>query len=271
VLFAGLVSAYDVVGRCYPKGADLFRAFLRLHEVENLKLGCRAAAFSVPAERWMPLWRDLGRRRSLDPDAFRSGRPPGPFSGGCLEGAPPWNGGDLSAAELSWDLWASREVVAAARNLSARDEDARQIALARVRDRDLQVLRRGASRFGLTPAAAAASTALLGEELGVANAEALAGWRPEAGPFDERLRRGLSLAGASPPDWRALELAFRRKRRRLCLRAFRGNPFCLAPPVAYLTLKEEEVRSVRAVAEAETGGPAESALDLLLAAGPMES
>lgn len=269
-LFRELLAGYETVLRSYPFGADLVRSLLRLHELENLKLGWRSLVFSVPAERWMPLWRPLGRQASLDPESFRSGSLPKGFRRGLLEGAPAPAGGHPEAAELSWDRWGSEELLRAARGLPKREEGARRIAIALVRERDLQIVRRGVSNFGMTAGAVAASTALVGEELRAEAVESLSRWKPRDGPLERRIAKRLGLHGALPADWPALELALRRSRRALCRRAFRANPFCLAPAIAYLTLKEEELRGVRALAEAEGAPDVQDTLRFVLAAGPLE-
>lgn len=269
--FRELVAGYATVLRCYPTGVALVRSLLRLHEIENLKLGWRALAHSVSPARWMPLWRPLGTLGSLDPEAFRGRSLPEGYRRGLLAGAPDAGGAEPLAAELAWDRWGSEEILRAARGLPAREEGARRIAHALVRERDLQIVRRGVSRYGLTAGAAAASTALAAEELGEAAVEDLARWNPREGPLRRELARKLGLRGATPADWPALELALRRSRRDLCRRAFRADPFCLAPAVAYLTLKEEEIRGLRAVAEAETAAGEGDVLRLVLAAGPLES
>jgi hypothetical protein len=44
-------------------------------------------------------------------------------------------------------------------------------------------------------------------------------------------------------------MSIRRERLRLCRRAFVGDPFRLAPPLAVILMAEEEARAVRALME----------------------
>jgi hypothetical protein len=274
-LFSELVADTETVLRSYPDtGADLFRALLRLQELENLKLAWRSIVHSLPAERWLPLWRPLGWNRSLDPETLLSGNRELSFGRGLLEGAPVPAGGDPSAAELAWDSWGSRELLRAARSLPRAEELARRIATALVRERDLQIVRRGVPNFGMTPAAVAASTVLVSEELEETAVEGLSRWTPADGPLERSVAKRLGLKGPAPGNWPALELALRRSRRALCRSAFRGDPFCFAPAVAYLALKEEEIRGLRALAEAEAAGSVakiDDSLELALAAGLLEA
>jgi hypothetical protein len=145
--------------------------------------------------------------------------------------------GDPAAAELGFDRWASRGIVEAAAALPAVDRVAAELALAVVRERDANVKAR-----------------LSGE----ARPELLAlpdEWRRTAGP-DADARQPL--------------LRLRRARRLLCRRAFRDSPFCLAPAVALLLLKEEEVRGLEALATFQEAAVADpTSLDDALAAGEL--
>ncbi len=273
-LFGELVAAYATVRASCPGTEGVVTALVGLHEIENLKVAWRALSGSVPADRWIPLWRPLGPLGSLDPEIFREET----VESAAARLPPPWKTlweealarrQDPASVEIGWDRRSSRELVRAARGL--RDGDSREILLALVRERDLQIVRRGAAFYGLDPPATAASTALLSDELGEAGVADLCGWRGTA-PLDRRIARGLGLRGDPPTDWPALELRLRRRRRDLCRRAFRRGPFSTAPAVALLVLKEEERRSVVALDAYSAAGVAPArALDLALAAGPMEA
>jgi hypothetical protein len=64
-------------------------------------------------------------------------------------------------------------------------------------------------------------------------------------------------------------LWLRRQRRRLCRQAFLQAPFCLAPAVALLLLKEEEVRGLDAIASFDSETAEASWLTYALAAGEL--
>ena len=77
------------------------------------------------------------------------------------------------------------------------------------------------------------------------------------------------MRGAPVRGWSELHLHLRRQRRLLCTRAFRGSPFHMAAAVAFLLLREEEVRALAAMAEARGGPPEPQVLDRVLAASAM--
>jgi len=62
---------------------------------------------------------------------------------------------------------------------------------------------------------------------------------------------------------------WRHARRELCRRAFRESPFCLAPGVALLLLKEEEVLGLDAIATFEATGRDAAALEYAIAASEL--
>lgn len=64
-------------------------------------------------------------------------------------------------------------------------------------------------------------------------------------------------------------IALRVERRRLCRRAFRESPFCLAPAVALLLLKEEEIRGLDAMAAFDAAWSEPAALDYAFAASEL--
>src|SRR5579859_5457623 len=64
--FTGLLQLYQLLIQSYPDEAPLFRAMLRLHEIENVKLAWRAIVRHIDRSRWTPLWLLLGKLASVD-------------------------------------------------------------------------------------------------------------------------------------------------------------------------------------------------------------
>jgi vacuolar-type H+-ATPase subunit C/Vma6 len=234
-LLAALVRDYGKVMASYPRGGPLFGALLGLHEIENLKLAWRAHARGLPAERWTPLWRPLGRLGALQLENWRRaaslreaaalarGTPYEPVVAEALR----VHEKDPASAELSFDRFASRRLADRARSLPRKEKAARDLVLSLVRERDADAVRRAIVSGRFAPEHARQAAAVFPEDL---------------------------PAGAAPPEPGRLT-ALRRGRRKACRAAFLGPPLRLAPPVAYLLLREEEVRAVTALAEA-CGAPA---------------
>lgn len=239
--FSLLADDYRMVLRSFPTGALLVTALARRHEAENVKLVLRAIAHGWPSERWMPLWRPMGALATVRPEALADLHSFGELREAVA--ATPWRDlvGQASAAdaprlgavELAIDRRVSEWIAAGADALPDREREAAELGRAVVRERDAQLAWR-ASAFGLSPEIAGAHAAL----------------------------------GATPSDRAAPSiLDLRRQRRTLCRRAFIGSPFRLAPAIAFLLLREEEMRGLSALAEA-WGDPALAApLDEALAAG----
>jgi vacuolar-type H+-ATPase subunit C/Vma6 len=276
-LFAALVDDYDVLLRGYrARGADLILGLLGLHEVENLKLVWRARARGQPLGAWSRFWRPLGRLATLHADAWRvpltdgealarlSGTPYAQIAASVARA----HHADPGAAEMAFDRWASARVWQAAAALPRAEHAARTLVRSLALERDLGALHRAVASNGLSPRQAAAAPVLLGQEMDAAALEALAGWVPETGSLGSLLPPGL-LRGAPVRDWDELSLQLRRRRRQACLRAFRAPPFQMAPAVAYLLLREAELQSLRAFAEARGWPPAPPLLDRALAASAM--
>jgi hypothetical protein len=280
--FHHLLRCYRVVLASYPSGQTLFQALVRLHEIENVKLGWRARVFGHPVERWGPLWRPLGVLESV---RFENCRDQTSLAGlvDSLRATPysviaddTWraHADDLLASELALDRWASASIARAAFGLGRAETTARDLALAVVRERDLNLLRRGAHAFGLSPDAVLGGLVLLPRELPADELSRLATWTPQSGRFLRAWPPAWGPAADRPADWDALVLAVRRARRRACRRAFLASPYCLGPAMALLLLQEEEVRALVSLSEVslsevsireaagrpETGPPLERAL-----------
>jgi hypothetical protein len=273
--FRQLVDGYAILIAAYPLGQPLLVALMRLHEIENLKLAWRAIVHGVPPGRWLPYWIPLGPLATLDVEKCRDCRSLSALAD-ALQRTPYQaiadamrraHAEDLAAAELGFDRWASRAVIDAALSLPSREHLARDLAIALVRERDLNVVRRAARTYALPPDAMTGAVAYLQSEIGAAGVVALGQWSPADGPLWTRLpRRWLRRAGRVP-DWNALMLSWRHARRDLCRRAFLAPPFCLAPGVAALLLHEEDVRALQALHESGDGREPETAVEWVLAAG----
>jgi vacuolar-type H+-ATPase subunit C/Vma6 len=223
----------------------LLRAIVGLEEIENLKLACRAHRRGLAADLWVPLWRPLGAVSRLAPEAFAGGAslraaldalPDQPYGEGARR-ALRAHEGDPAGFEIALDSMASLELLAAG---AASAADARRLAEAEVRIRDLDALVRSAAR-GLRAEDAAAATVLLRRE-----------WKPDVlqaiarGQVPEALRRRWPSA-ATPA---ALEESMRDALRAACLRTFIVTPFRPASAAALLLLRRDEMRSIISAVEA---------------------
>ncbi|HET9751926.1 MAG TPA: hypothetical protein VFP52_03145, partial [Myxococcales bacterium] len=201
---------------------------------------------------WVPLWRPLGAVARLAPEAFAGGLPlraaldalpPAPYGEGARR-ALRAHDGDPAGFEIALDSMASSELLAAGAENAA---DARRLAEAAVRIRDLDALSRSAAR-GLRPEDAAAATLVLRRE-----------WKPDLlqalarGEVPEPLRR--RWPSATTPA--ALQASLRDDLRAACLAAFMAMPFRPASGAALLLLRRDEMRSVVSAVEARfnAGGP----------------
>jgi hypothetical protein len=276
--FGELLACYKTILRSYPSGQSLFLTLLRFHEVENLKLVWRALARAHSFERWGPLWRELGQLQSIDRERCRHRTSLADLVEGLLDS--PYevvsravlraHARDLSAAELAIDRWASLSLAKAAHDLPPREHAARDLALALVRERDLNWLRRGVGTFGLSTNAVVAGLAVLSDEFPRQELSRLATWTTADGPLGTGAwpRPWRRIAGIAA-DWDLLMMAVRRARREACQRAFLGPPYCLAPAAALLLLKEEEVRSVTAILESGVTPRPGGSLDRVMAASAL--
>lgn len=121
-----LLRVYATAIRGYPRGAPLFRALKQLHEIEDVK------------RQWRETVRRGGSVRELAEQL-------GAF--GDIARA---HGTDIAAAELAFDRGASQRLLDEARKLPAREVLARTLAESVVRERDAEIVRRGAKWYGLT-------------------------------------------------------------------------------------------------------------------------
>lgn len=273
--FAGLMADYAKVIAWYRSGHALWLALLARLEAENLKLGWRARARSLPFSRWVKLWRSFGALERLPLAAWsESGslreavlRTAGTPYGGIAREVFQARERDLPGADLAIDRWAWAAVARAARGLPRSERAARDLVLARVRERDLDALRRARAVHGMTPEVAVASTVELPEEAPPAAWKELASRATTPGPLPRGLPRWLAAGGALSSN--ALALRMRRQRYQACRRAFAGPPFLLAPPAAYLLLREEQWRAGVALAQPRGVPEADEALDRVLAASAM--
>lgn len=274
--FAGLLADYAKVLRAYPAGERLWHALLARLEVENLKLGWRARVRSLPSSRWVGLWRPFGRLERLpladwsDSGSLREAvaRSAGTIYGGIAEEVFRTRERDLPGADLAFDRWAWVALERAARALPRRERPTRDLIRMRVRERDLDLLRRGGAAHHLTPDAAVAATVELPDEVPADVWKEIASRAPAWGPLPHRAPRWLA-AGGNVTSWDALALRIRRQRREACRRAFEGWPFLLATPVAYLLLREEQWRAAVSFAQPRGAAEADAALERVLAASAM--
>jgi hypothetical protein len=231
-LYAPVVETWRRISAGYPRDRELFVRLLRTHEIENVKLILRAAirgrswtagcwrplgsAASLFENDWLPVpaVRDLARRFARTPYAD------------IITGELDAHGGDLQAIELGLDRWVSDELFAGAAGLGSSESRARALVLALVRERDLALVAR-ATAYGLTSEMAFKLTTVV-------------------------RRESRSATRVPAFDWPARLEAARRARRRACHLAFVGEPFGLAPPLALLLLRLDEVEIVLRLAEART-------------------
>jgi hypothetical protein len=255
--FRHLLRCYSVVLASYPSGQALFRALVRLHEIENLKLAWRARTSGHFFERWGPLWVPLG---VLETVRLEDCHDQTSLAGlvASLRATPyemiadaTWraHADDLLAVELALDRWASASIVRAAASLGQSETTARDLALAVVRERDLNLLRRGVQAYGLAPDAILGGLALLARELAADELSRLATWTPQRGRFLGAWPRAWGPMLDRPADWDGLLLAVKQARRRACRRAFLGSPYCLGPAMALILFQEEEVRGLVSLSE----------------------
>jgi hypothetical protein len=271
-----LLDWYVVALKGYPHGRPLLLALLRRFEIENVKLAWRVAANRHDPARWSSCWIRLDGLAAVTPEAWRDARTfPAivetlrrtPYAAIAAE---MWraHGRDPLAAEIGFDRWTSRGIVHAASALTAADATAADLALAVVRERDLNVLRR-ATTAGFSPELLTGALGLVHQEAATAELMRLASWTPARGPFWTAVPRRWQRHAPPAADWDAWLVWWRRARRALCRRAFLESPFCMAPAVALLLLKEEEIRGLDALAAVDAGDADPAAVAYALAASEL--
>lgn len=255
-LLDGLVQDYEMALASYPTAVGPLTALVRLHEIENLKLGWRASVLSLGPEAWSRHWQQLGGLASLDLDDWREASS---LSAALLElkgtayesiahAVRRAHGSDLLAAELAFDRWATGGVVRAARELPSSERRAAELLLGVARQRDFDVLRRARPAYGFDSDAAIAATVLLPTELDTEQLHGLAEWSPDRGLLGLLLPHRLTQ-GWRVRNWEEWAAALVHQCRLACRRALVAAPFTLAPPIAFLLLREDEVRCCGALAE----------------------
>ena len=149
--FRLLLRVYATAIRGYAHGRPLFRALLRLHEIENVKLLWRATEKRTRVDR---LWIDLGSLATLsiadapslhDLAQKLSGTPYAAIAGTIVRA----HGSDVAAAELAFDRWTSQRLLDEARRLPRREALSLRLVELVVRERDAEIVRRGAKWYGL--------------------------------------------------------------------------------------------------------------------------
>lgn len=119
-----LSRVYATAMRGYPRGASLFRALQQLHEIEDVKRQWRETVKRGGSVR------ELAEKLGTFADIARV------------------HGTDIAAAELAFDRWASQRLIDEAHNLPRREALARALIESLVRERDAEIVRRGAKWYG---------------------------------------------------------------------------------------------------------------------------
>ena len=256
LVYARLIDDYVAMIRAYPTAQAVLRALARLHELENVKLAWRAALGEVPRARWRDCWRPMGRLETISRTVCEAASSPRQLVTAC--GGTPYEAiakavssahpQDLAAAEIAFDRWGSRELANATRSLSEREDTARDLLWRIVRKRDTTLMERAVGPLGLAPESAVRMTAILAAELGTVGIRRFAEWSAESGAL---LPLPPRITGSRSPVRTFAEVRSRMRvsRRKACRRVFLRNPFCLAPPVALVLLREDEVRALSSIAE----------------------
>ena len=275
--FRGVVESYRVVLRSYPVGSAVVLTLLRRFEVDNITLAWRALTRHRDPGAWRGFWHELGDLAAVSRTA-------------CLEAA---SVGDLlraleqtpyeslarsslrvhesnpRAAELALDRWTSRQIVAATEALPVAQRETTTLVRMVVRERDVELVARGATRYGLEPDLVAASTVVLATEASRESLARLSAWRPSEGPLHAHLPWALGAGAAAIADWDDLRVVMRRQRHRACVRAFSGAPFRLVTAIALLLFEEEEAHALAALVEAPDHADPDRPLRRALAASLM--
>jgi vacuolar-type H+-ATPase subunit C/Vma6 len=167
-----LVRVYQTAIHGYSHGAPLFRALLRRHEIENVKLLWRITEKRGQRQALPRLWLDLGPLATVSivdahsPHELAERLARTPYAAIAATVARV-HGRDVAAAELAFDRWVSERLVEEARRLPRRESLARRLVELVVRERDAEIVRRGAKWYGLTSVSGSAGdvTAMRRERL----------------------------------------------------------------------------------------------------------
>lgn len=253
-VYGPIVRWYQtLIATCLP-ARDTLIALLRLAELENVKLLWRAAA---RGRRLPPAcWRPLGVLATLSPSCAapsihalveRLAHTPYGTLAAATERS---HGDDLLAAELALEGWGLKALYDAARGLPGRDERAKALVFAWLRERELDLLRRASQSYGIEPAFAVGLTRVLRGECDPALLIALAAWDESRGARGLRLPPALRRVAGPASDWDSLLLGLRRARARACRRALVAYPYQAAPTIAGVLLREEQARAELSLAAA---------------------
>lgn len=245
-IYPPLVRWYATLLDACATARSVLMALFRRHEIENLKLlwRCAQRGRELPAHCWRP----LAPLACLEPVRAHS-------VGGLVEqlentpyahlAAETWrsHGADLAAAELALDRWVLSELYGAASALPDREAAARDLLFTLLRERDLDILRRGSDAYRLEPAFVVGLTTVLRKEHGFEGLRALAVWQPSSGPLAAALPAPLTRQSGDVRDWDDLMSAVARSRAAACRRALMAWPFQIAPSIAALILREDQMRA----------------------------
>ena len=256
LVYARLIADYDAVIRAYPAHTTLLHALVRRHELENVKLACRVVVSGADPDRWLRLWRPMGRLETVSRDGCASasslpqltaalGRTPFADIAGVVLRV---HAADLSAAELAFDRWGSRMLAEAADALPPHEDAARDLVCGVVCERDAAVIERAIGPLGVAPQAAIRMASMLGRALGAAGARVLTEWS-SGGGAPLTLPRRLSAERPVVRSFAELRRAIHAGRREACRRVFAGHPFSAAPAVALVLLREDEARALISIGE----------------------
>jgi vacuolar-type H+-ATPase subunit C/Vma6 len=150
-----LVNIYQTALRGYSGAEPLLRALLGRHEIENLKLLWRLTAKRDHAGAISRLWLDLEplatipRMEATTPREIAERLGNTPYAEIAATAARV-HGTDVGAAELALDRWTSQRLLDEVRRLPRRESMAQRLVELVVRERDAELVRRGAKWYGLT-------------------------------------------------------------------------------------------------------------------------
>lgn len=244
-LYPPLVRWYDALIRTGTRVTPILETLLCRHEIENLKLLWRSALRRRPVPPH--LWRPLGRRASVAFDRaptiarLLDALAHTPYARLSRE---TWrsHGEDLIAAELAFEHWVYHQLAERMMALSPEEGSGRALLADVLRERDLDLLRRGRDTYELDPAMVVGLAVLLPSEAPRASLQRLAAWEPSAGPISTVLPRTILSSAADAHDWDDVVEGLRRRQAAACRRALMAWPFQAAPILAAVLLREQQMR-----------------------------